>query len=132
MHNPFDMSTPHKDKRVLCIEDDADTCRMIAAVLAPGYEMVSAHSAADAWHRYNDGRFSLVIIDYRLGDGDGLALCERIRKQDYQPPIIFITGDPHLSETSVRIAGGQRLIRKGQPRFLDEVYSFAQILSVAV
>ena len=131
-HTPFDMSTPHKDKRVLCIEDDADTCRMIAAVLAPGYEMVSALSSAEAWHLYNDGPFSLVIMDYRLGDGDGVALCERIRRQDYQTPIIFITADPNISETTIRIAGGQRLIRKGHPNFLDQLYAYAQILSVTI
>lgn len=126
------MSKPHQPKRVLCVEDDADTCRMIAAVLAPGYEIVSALSAAEAWRLYNDGPFSLVILDYRLGDGDGLKLCERIRQQDFQTPIIFISGDPNISEATVRISGAQRLIRKGAPGFLDEIYAHAQILSVTV
>jgi len=131
-HNPFNMSMPSQKRRVLCIDDDADTCRMIAAVLAPEYEIVSALSAREAWHLYNDGRFSLVILDFRLDDGDGLALCERIRRQDFLTTIIFITGDPNISETSVRIAGGQRLIRKGQTEFLDQLYAYTQALSVTV
>ena len=130
--NPFDMSTAPNRKRVLCIDDDPNTCRMVAAVLSPEYDIVSALSAEEAWQRYYEGPFSLVILDYRLCDSNGLDICERIRRQDFLTPVIFITGDPNISETTVRIAGGQRLVRKGDPSFLDEIYKNAQILAVTV
>jgi len=129
-HYPFDMSTACKIKRVLCIEDDTDTCRMIAAMLTE-YETVSAPSADDAWRLFNEGPFALLIVDYRLGDSNGVELCERIRKQDYQTPIIFITGDPDITEADVRIAGGQRLVRKGEPTFLDDLFQNAAMLAVS-
>jgi CheY-like chemotaxis protein len=124
------MLTAHSKKRILCIEDDPDTCRLIAAILT-GYEMVSALSADEAWRLYNEGPFSLLILDYRLGESNGMEFCERIRQQDYLTPIIFITGDPNITEADVRIAGGQRLVRKGEPAFLDQLFQNAAMLAVS-
>jgi DNA-binding response OmpR family regulator len=123
------MSIAPKVKRVLCVEDSLDTCKMIATVLA-GYEIVSATSIEEAWRHYNDQPFSLIVLDYRLEDGNGVDFCERIRAQDFLTPIIFITGDPSLTEADVRMAGGQRLVRKGSPKFVDDLFSGARTLAV--
>jgi DNA-binding response OmpR family regulator len=125
------MSVAPNTQRVLCVEDSLDTCKMIAAVLT-GYEIISATSAEEAWRLYNDQLFSLIVLDYRLGDGNGLEICERIRAQDFQTPIIFITGDPTLSEADIRMAGGQRLVRKGLPTFIDDLFANVRHLAVTV
>jgi CheY-like chemotaxis protein len=127
--NPFIMSIAPRTHRVLCVEDSLDTCKMIATILS-GYEIVTATSLGEAWRLYNGQPFSLIVLDYRLGDGDGLEFCERVRSQDFLTPIIFITGDPGLTEADVRMAGGQRLIRKGLPSFLDDLFANARTLAV--
>jgi DNA-binding response OmpR family regulator len=102
---------------------------MIATILYR-YEIIFATSIDEAWRLYNDQSFSLIVLDYRLADGNGLEFCERVRSQDFLTPIIFITGDPNLKDVDVRMAGGQRLIRKGDPAFLNDLFVNAKMLAV--
>jgi len=126
---PGNMSTAPKKKRILCLEDDIDTCKLIATILA-GYEIISATTVTEAWRLYNDQPFSLIVVDYRLTDGNGVDFCDRIRKNDFLTPVIFISGDPNLTDAEVRMAGGQRLLKKGSPTFVDDLYANAQTLAV--
>ena len=126
---PINMSTALGKKRVLCLEDDIDTCKLIATILS-SYEIVSATTMSEAWRLYNDQKFSLIVIDYRLTDGNGIDFCDKIRRNDFLTPVIFITGDPTLTDAEVRMAGGQRLIKKGSPTFVDDLYANALTLAV--
>ena len=125
------MPTKLSPKRILCVEDDLDTCNLIKNVLQP-YQFSCARSYAEAWQLYNSDKYSLIIIDYHLEDGNGLDLCERIRQEDFLTPVVFITGDPNFSESDARMAGGQRLITKGSPNFIDDLYSTAAGLAINV
>lgn len=116
-------------KRILCVEDQLDTCELVAAVLG-GYEVKMAHSVEGAWDLYNNQKFSLILLDFRLPDGNGLKFCEEIRGRDFLTPVIFISNDPDLTEIQVRIAGGQKLIKKLDPNFIDQLRSLADSLSV--
>ena len=118
-------------KRILCVEDNPDVCELIAAVLTD-YEVVSSAGERDAWDKYSSRKFSMIILDYHLTEGDGLSLCDRIREVDMQTPIAFITGDDELIESQIRIAGAQRLVSKSSPRFIDEVFEIVEQLSVEV
>jgi DNA-binding response OmpR family regulator len=117
--------------RILCVEDNPDVCELIAAILTD-FEVISASGADDAWRRFDQQRFSLVVLDYHLVDSDGLSLCERIRKVDKSTPIIFITGDHELTDDEVRNVGGQRLIPKSDHRFNDRLLECVESFSVAV
>jgi hypothetical protein len=44
-------------KRILCVEDDLDTCKLVGAVL-PGFEIISANTVKLAWQHYIDQKFS--------------------------------------------------------------------------
>ena len=116
-------------KRILCIEDQLDTCELVAAVLG-GYEVITAHSVEEARELYNDAKFSLILLDFRLPDGDGIKFCEEIRGKDFLTPIIIISNDPDLTDIQVRIAGGQKLIKKLDPNFIDQLRNLADSLSV--
>jgi CheY-like chemotaxis protein len=118
-------------KRILCVEDNPDLCELIAAVLTE-YQVISASGESDAWRRYGSQKFSLILLDYHLEEGDGLTLCERIREKDLQTPIVFITSDEDLTEEQVREAGAQRLIKKSNHRFVDNVFEIVEMLSVEV
>ena|SRR5437867_3083397 len=119
------------NKRILCVEDNPDMCELIAAVLTD-YKVVSASGVDDAWGLVNRDRFSLVILDYLLTDGNGIRLCEQIRTGGYQTPIVFITGDPDPTDSEILRAGAQRLIRKKDLTFVDELLDSAVELAVDV
>lgn len=111
------MSAP---KRILCVEDNPDICELIAAILTE-YEVISAPGENEAWDRYSSDEFALVVLDYHLVDGNGIDLCRRIRRHETDLPVVFITSDPDITEEMVKEAGGQVLIEKSDPRFIDEL-----------
>lgn len=47
-------------------------------------------------------KYDLLILDVTLPDGTGFDICERVRKQDYKIPIIFLTA----SDEEVNIIRG--------------------------
>ncbi len=66
--------------RVLIAEDDRISRRMLQRHLERwGHEVVAAENGAEAWERFRDGDFPLVITDWTMPEMDGIALIERIR-----------------------------------------------------
>ena len=55
-----------------------------------GYRVVEAETAADALAR-NDEGVDLVLLDFRLPDGDGLSVLKRIKERDPDTLVILLT-----------------------------------------
>lgn len=82
----------HKPK-VLVAEDHADTRELYVYVLEQSnYEVVTADGVNDALAQLKNQKFDLFLLDSRLSDGSGLALCRTIRKSDGATPILFCSG----------------------------------------
>jgi DNA-binding response OmpR family regulator len=92
-----------EEKRILCVEDDEDSCEMIALLLEQlSLEVKTASTAAEALRIIEQEAFSLIILDTWLTEGSGIELCKQVRSFDSQTPIIFYSG-----------AGYQEDIRQG-------------------
>ncbi len=86
---------------ILCVEDQLNVCELIAIVLSGlGYEVVKAHTYADALLKCLRLSFDLYIINSGLPDGAGAELCKEIRARNSQTPIIFTTGGDSTKEFS--------------------------------
>lgn len=82
----------HSRKTLLLVEDDASVQASLQLVLDTDYEVHSAatvRSGIDLFERLNP---SLVVLDLRLPDGDGLEVLREIRFRKPQAPVIIVTG----------------------------------------
>ena len=81
--------------RVLVVDDDMLVRFSTAGILESwGCKITVAEDMQEACKNCSDANFDLIICDYRLPDGDGLLLADRVK--DYcviQPFFILISGD---------------------------------------
>lgn len=93
--------------RVLCVDDNDDTCTMLRALLGgAGYEVETAAAVADALALARRDSFDLYVIDNRYPDGTGHELCRRLRATRPGSPIIFYTGAAYDHDRRGGLAAG--------------------------
>ena len=100
-------------RRILCVDDHDDFCSLITTILSD-YEVVSAHSKAEALRKATGGLFDLYLLDYYLPDGTGLELCLLLRDFDDSTPILFVTDGADLTQKQIESVNAQGLIRKDE------------------
>jgi DNA-binding response OmpR family regulator len=79
---------------ILCVDDDPDTCELIAMWLKLSTEDFSvslAGSRDEALVLLNTRHFDTIVLDSWLGDSSGVDLCKEIRNTDQSTPIIFFS-----------------------------------------
>jgi two-component system response regulator HydG len=81
---------------VLVVDDDMAVCRILQRMLSDEqYQVQISQSVADAKEVIEQKPFDVYVMDYKLPDGTGLDLAERIRSKGSEAPIILISGyDP--------------------------------------
>jgi DNA-binding NtrC family response regulator len=78
---------------ILVVDDDMAICRIIQAMLAAErYSVQTCNSVSDALTAIEQSPFDAYVIDYKLQDGSGLEVAERIRSKWGAAPIILISG----------------------------------------
>lgn len=92
-------SMPRHDRldnlRVLVVDDDMLVRTSTAGILESwGCHISVGESLEEVWKEYSESHFDLVICDYRLPDGNGLQLADRIKEHCKIPPaFILVSGD---------------------------------------
>ena len=116
-------------KRILCADDDEDTCTMMSTLLGQlGYEVIAAKSVAEALGLAISERFDMYILNSWFPDGHSIGLCQKIRTFNPRTPIIFFSGATYASarEEAVR-AGAQVYIFK--PDIEDLLRTISRLLN---
>ena len=107
----------------LIVEDDADSARMMAALVgAEGFSAATARSLRDARRQMALQQPDLVLLDLRLPDGNGMALLD---DQDLigNSEVVLMTGHASL-ETSIQA------LRYGAADYLIKPISAKQLQSI--
>ncbi len=81
---------------VFVVDDDIAVCRIVQRMLSDEqYKVQTSQSVADALGVIEKKAFDVYVMDYKLPDGSGLDVAERIRSKWGATPIILISGyDP--------------------------------------
>ena len=110
-------------KKILIIDDDMDLCTLLARFLTRNeYEVEMAHSGSKGIAKFNEGRFDLVICDYRLGDMEGINVLTALRKHDPGVKVLMITGYSDI-KTAVEVIKMGAFDYIVKPLIPDEVLS---------
>lgn len=83
--------------RIFLIDDDAGIVSALSRLLtAAGFSVEPYTSADDFLDRYSPQVPGCVIIDVAIGDWNGLDLQKRLSIENYDRPVIFISGQSDL------------------------------------
>ncbi len=106
-------------KRVLCVEDDRDTCEFLRFIMTD-YDFTAVSSVAEADQLLGSERFDLYVLDNWLPDGSGLDVCEKIRSVDSETPIIFTSaiGQRHDIDLAMQAGANRYLVKPYEPEML--------------
>ncbi len=106
--------------RILLIEDDEEDYillqKLLAKILATHYDVLWERTYEDGLARMLAGEHDICMLDYMLGEHNGIDLLKAARRQGYTRPIILLTGASDGGEIDIQAlqAGADDYITKGQ------------------
>jgi len=101
-------------ERLLVVEDELNLANVISDNLeVEGFEVEIVDHGTRALERIREDAPALVLLDVMLPGLDGFSICERLRAEDNQVPILFLTAK-NESDDRVRglAAGGDDYLTK--------------------
>ena len=73
-------------RRILVIEDEAETAKQIADFLGTrGYQVDLAGNGDNGFRLGQSGVYAVMTIDRMLPGGDGISIIQRLREIGYRP-----------------------------------------------
>ena len=114
--------------RILLVEDEQSLHETIKLNLElEGYKVQSANDGKKALKAFKQERFDLIILDVMLPEIDGFTVCEAIRLENQQVPILFLTAKNSSADriNGLKIGGDDYLTK---PFNLEELLLRVQIL----
>jgi DNA-binding NtrC family response regulator len=116
------MTTPPPPVRILIVDDDIETCRLIAElVAAPGRELQQCQTAAKAMELAHKDQFTLVISDINLnGPASGLDVLKAFKEANASAEVVLISGFGTL-ETAVQA------VRAGAFDYISKPFNIAEV-----
>jgi DNA-binding response OmpR family regulator len=109
-------------KRILCVEDDADTCELLTFLLSD-YQIVFTDTLQKSIELFKSEHFDLCLLDNWLSDGLGTNLCRQLRALNPSIPIIFASGVAYQDEI-------QKALDAGAQAYLVKPYSMEELQKV--
>jgi len=108
--------------RILVVEDEqAIREGLIDVLVFHRYETDSAANGPEGLDKALSGKFDLILLDIMLPGMDGYEICDRIRQQDRQQPIIMLTAKTSDEE----IVQGLKL---GADDYVSKPFSIPQLV----
>jgi len=107
--------------RILIVEDEDHIRENLKLNLQlENYEVIAVADGAKAIKAFKEQRFDLVILDVMLPEMDGFDVCEQMRLDDLETPILFLTAkDASIDKIKGLKTGGDDYMTK--PFNLEEL-----------
>jgi len=113
-----------ENHRVLIIDDERPVLMTLEALLKRhGYQVETAPTAAQGLKLLKSKSPSLVLLDLRLPDADGLEMLERIKSELPKVQVIILTAHDSLHNAI-------ESIKRGAYHFISKPYAPEELLSL--
>ena len=87
---------------ILIVDDDPDMCWAISHLIqSQGFNVVTALNGADACFKLANGDFSVVFLDAKLPDMDGLEVARRASTLGQGKPNVVLVSGYHYQDDPV-------------------------------
>jgi DNA-binding response OmpR family regulator len=123
------MESPSK---LLLIDDDSLVGQLVTMLVAAfkqtSFTVEHARDYTSGLQKLLGGGYALCLLDYRLGEGDGLQLLREAKAQKCTTPIILLTGDTsEETDLAAMESGAADFIIKGdlKPDSLERSIDYA-------
>ena len=102
---------------VLLIEDNLTHLDLYSLVLQEELNITTATRGETGFTIATIEQPAAIVVDVLLPDGDGLALCDRLRQHPKTAgtPLIVLTGDDHAYERAMRTRTVDAVLKKPCP-----------------
>ncbi len=106
--------------KILLVEDDVTIVTKLSEFLSSeGFEVLHTDGQRGAIELLGENVFDIALLDVTLADGNGFALCAKI-KADYDMPVVFLTAsdDEYSTVTGLDIGADDYIAKPFRPREL--------------
>jgi two-component system, NtrC family, response regulator AtoC len=88
-------------RRILVVDDEPFVCDALKMMLNfDGHEVETAGSGNEALHRFEVGKFDLVITDFSMSPMKGDELAALIKSRAPKQPVVMITAYAEILQSS--------------------------------
>jgi DNA-binding response OmpR family regulator len=123
------MSSPQK---ILLIDDDPLVAQLVGMIVGAfretSYTLEHSPDYSGGLQRLLSNSYALCLLDYRLGEGDGLQLLHEAKSKHCPTPIILLTGDNREETDLAAMEGGASdfIIKSDlKPELLERAIDYA-------
>lgn len=116
------MSKTESKASLLVVEDEESIREAIKLNMElEGYEVTTVDNGASVLKAVKNEYFDLIILDIMLPEMDGITVCENIRMQNNEVPILFL---------SARNSGADRIegLRKGGDDYMTKPFNLEELI----
>lgn len=107
---------------ILLVEDEENLQEALKLNLElEGYEVTAADNGTAALKAVKNEYFDLIILDIMLPEMDGIAVCENIRIQNNEVPILFLSA---RNSSADRVLG----LKKGGDDYMTKPFNLEELL----
>jgi diguanylate cyclase (GGDEF)-like protein len=84
---------PEGADTLLVVDDSNAGCHQLGDLLRPRYRVLTARNGADGFTMAQEFRPDLILLDVRMPDMDGYAVCRRLKSDSRtrEIPVLFLT-----------------------------------------
>jgi two-component system OmpR family response regulator len=108
---------------VLVVEDDAPLRELLARGLREeGFDVRTAANGHEAMETTRGGGVDALVLDIGLPDADGRDLCQALRAEGYNAPVLFLTARDAMVD---RLAG----FRAGGDDYVVKPFEIAEVVA---